>query len=63
MKFNEIRELAESQLAEAWCASGSAPLYIDGSITASAIAASSPLAVGVIKSHRRLMLRALRSRF
>ncbi len=54
---NEVqrdRELAESQLAEAWCASGSAPLYIDGSITASAIAASSPLAIGVIKSHRRL---------
>jgi hypothetical protein len=47
------RERLEQTLAEHWCERESTALYIDGSITMSA-AASSPLAVGVIKSHRTL---------
>ncbi len=48
------RERIEQELAEAWCASGKTTLFIDGGITASDMVASSPLAVGVVKSHRRL---------
>ncbi|MEO8192798.1 MAG: hypothetical protein ABI681_03030 [Gemmatimonadales bacterium] len=48
------REAAEQELAEAWCASESSVLFVDGSIAASPIVSQSELAVGVIKSHRRL---------
>jgi hypothetical protein len=48
------RERIEIELAEKWCASESATLFVDGSITASAVAARSDKAVGVIKTHRRL---------
>jgi hypothetical protein len=48
------REQLEDRLAEAWCAQGEAPIYIDGGISRSASVASSSLAVGVIKSHRTL---------
>jgi hypothetical protein len=48
------RERLELELAEAWCTSESAALFMDGSITGSALVASSPQVVGVIKSHRRL---------
>lgn len=48
------RERIEVELAEAWCASETSPLFVDGSITASALVASSRHAAGVIKSHRRL---------
>jgi hypothetical protein len=48
------REAIELKLAEAWCASESGALYIDGSIAGSQIVANSPIAVGVVKSHRRL---------
>lgn len=48
------RERLEDRLAEAWCAKGEAPLFIDGGISRSASVASSSCAVGVIKSHRTL---------
>jgi hypothetical protein len=48
------RERLERRLAEHWCKTESAALYIDGSITGSSAAACSRLAVGVIKSHRTL---------
>jgi hypothetical protein len=51
---DQERERLEDQLAEAWCASGETPLFIDGGISRSARVASSSLAVGVIKSHRTL---------
>jgi len=51
---DQEREKLEDQLAEAWCARGEAPLYIDGGISRSGPVASSTYAVGVIKSHRTL---------
>jgi len=48
------REQLERELAEEWCATESAPLFIDGSIASCDRVASSPVAVGVIKSHRTL---------
>jgi hypothetical protein len=51
---DQQREQLEDRLAEAWCARGEAPIYIDGGISRSASVASSSLAVGVIKSHRTL---------
>jgi hypothetical protein len=46
------REQFETGLAEAWCAREQLPLLVDGGI--SGTAARSPLAVGVVKSHRTL---------
>ena len=54
LRIQQDREAVEQQLAEAWCASESSTLYVDGSITASHITSQSPLTVGVIKSHRTL---------
>jgi hypothetical protein len=51
---DQQREQLEDRLAEAWCAQGATPIFIDGGISRSALVASSPLAVGVIKSHRTL---------
>ena len=51
---DQEREQLEDRLAEAWCARGEAPIFIDGGISRSASVASSSLAVGVIKSHRTL---------
>ena len=51
---DQQREQLEDGLAEAWCARGEAPLFIDGGISRSASVASSSCAVGVIKSHRAL---------
>jgi hypothetical protein len=48
------RESIEIQLAEAWCAREKTPLYIDGSITGSKNVSTSPIAIGVVKTHRRL---------
>lgn len=48
------RDQLEDSLAEAWCALGEAPLFIDGGISRSTRVASSLCAVGVIKSHRTL---------
>jgi hypothetical protein len=53
-RVQQDREAIELELAEAWCSSGTSTLYMDGSLSGSAVAATSPLAVGVIKSHRRL---------
>jgi hypothetical protein len=53
-KVQQDRENLEQKLAEAWCIEESSPLYVDGSITASAIASESPLTIGVVKSHRTL---------
>jgi len=48
------RDALEDELAEAWCALGEAPLFIDGGISRSGRVASSASAIGVIKSHRTL---------
>jgi hypothetical protein len=48
------REALEDQLAEAWCARGEAPLFVDGGISRSARVSASSCAIGVIKSHRTL---------
>jgi hypothetical protein len=48
------REAVETQCAELWCAAGDGPLFVDGGIAAAGAAAHSPLAVGVVKSHRTL---------
>jgi len=51
---DQEREQLEDWMAEAWCAKGATPIFIDGGISRSASVASSSLAVGVIKSHRTL---------
>jgi hypothetical protein len=51
---DQQREMLEDKLAEAWCARGEAPLYIDGGISRSQSVAASSCAIGVIKSHRTL---------
>jgi hypothetical protein len=48
------RDRVEDALAEAWCARAEAPLFVDGGISRSERVASSPCAIGVIKSHRTL---------
>jgi hypothetical protein len=48
------REDLEDRLAEAWCALGESPLFIDGGISRTPGVAASTCAVGVIKSHRTL---------
>ncbi len=51
---DDMREQLEHQLAEAWCALGEAPLFIDGGISGNPRVASSSCAIGVVKSHRTL---------
>jgi len=51
---DDMREALEHQLAEAWCAVGEAPLFIDGGISGNPRVASSSCAIGVVKSHRTL---------
>lgn len=58
LTIQRAREEAESALAVAWCAEGAGPLYVDGSISGFGTAALSPLAVGVVKSHRTLYVPA-----
>lgn len=48
------REELEDRLAEAWCALGESPLFIDGGISRTPGVAASSCAVGVVKSHRTL---------
>lgn len=48
------RERLETTLAELWCTTREAPVYVDGGISGAGLAARSPLAVGVVKSHRTL---------
>jgi hypothetical protein len=45
------RDALEDELAEAWCASAGAPVFIDGGISRNARVATSAIAIGVIKSH------------
>ncbi|HEY1951554.1 MAG TPA: hypothetical protein VGG76_02015 [Gemmatimonadaceae bacterium] len=51
---DQQREELEDRLAEAWCALGESPLFIDGGISRTPAVASSTCAVGVVKSHRTL---------
>ena len=51
---DQRRDELEDRLAEAWCALGDSPLFIDGGISRTPTVASSTCAVGVIKSHRTL---------
>ena len=51
---DQQRDALEDKLADAWCARGDAPLYIDGGISRSQSVAASTCAIGVIKSHRTL---------
>jgi len=53
-RVQQDREAIEQQLAEEWCGTEAGALFVDGSITSGPVASASPLAVGVIKSHRRL---------
>jgi hypothetical protein len=48
------RELLEDRLAEAWCARGESPLFVDGGISRNSTVAMSTCVIGVIKSHRTL---------
>jgi len=48
------RERLELELAERWCSTREEPIMIDGGIGANELVAQSPLAVGVVKSHRTL---------
>ena len=48
------RETMELSLAEEWCARETRPLYVDGSIAGSEKVSTCRLAVGVVKTHRRL---------
>jgi hypothetical protein len=48
------REASETWCAELWCGAGDGPLFVDGGIAAAGAAAHSPLAIGVVKSHRTL---------
>ena len=50
----ERREALERALAEAWCVAESEPLFVDGGISGLRDASRSPLAIGVVKSHRTL---------
>jgi hypothetical protein len=46
------RELAEQRVAQSWCESQRSPLFVDGGIAGNERLAVSPLAIGVVKSHR-----------
>jgi hypothetical protein len=48
------RSALERELAEAWIGAGEGELFVDGGISESAAVATSPLAVGVVKSHQQL---------
>jgi hypothetical protein len=48
------RETLEARFAEAWCSQEDTALFIDGGISGSVVVAASPLAVGIVKSHRTL---------
>lgn len=48
------RESLETALAEAWCDAEREPLFVDGGISGAGRASQSPLAVGIVKSHRTL---------
>jgi hypothetical protein len=51
---DQERDALEDEFAQAWCAFGGPPLFIDGGISRKQDVATSTAAVGVIKSHRTL---------
>jgi hypothetical protein len=51
------RERVEESLAKQWCERETRPMLIDGGISGTESVARSPLAVGVVKSHRTLYAR------
>lgn len=53
-RIGRDRESLERQLAELWCRTEERPIFIDGSISGSAHAATAACAVGVVKSHTTL---------
>ncbi len=53
-RVKDDREAVERELAELWCASAQAPLYVDGGLPRGVRASSSPWCVGVVKSHHTL---------
>jgi hypothetical protein len=55
-RVEEMRALAERDLAEQWAEHSVTPLAVDGGIVGLGAAARSPLAVGIVKSHRSLYL-------
>lgn len=52
------REIVEKELAETWCDDSTQHLFIDGGISGSKRVARAPVAVGVVKSHQKLYVRA-----
>lgn len=56
--IQERRAQLEERLATEWCATEQLPLYVDGGISGFAAASRSPLAIGVVKSHRTLYVDA-----
>ena len=52
------REEAEHRVGAAWCAGAESPLLVDGGIAGSDIMAKSPLAIGVVKTHRTIYCHA-----
>ena len=50
----ERREALERELAARWCAEEREPLFVDGGVSGLRDASRSPLAIGVVKSHRTL---------
>ncbi len=52
----QARALAERRLAERWCAEAVEPLCVDGSVAVLGAAAHAPQVVGIVKSHRTLVV-------
>ena len=50
------RSALERELAERWIADGEGELFVDGGISESPVVATSPVAVGVVKSHQQLYI-------
>lgn len=48
------RESLEARFAVEWCRRETAPLFVDGGISGNPEIAASPLAIGIVKSHRTL---------
>jgi hypothetical protein len=52
------REIVEKELAETWCGHSTEHLFVDGGISGSRGVARAAVAVGVVKSHQKLYVRA-----
>ena len=55
-----LRAAQECALAERWVAERTEPLYVDGGLSAVGTASRSPVAIGVVKSHRTIHVEAAR---